>query len=47
MYHFTMDLRDKVYGILALTTDGSELISIPNCDEPTEGLYISPLEASF
>lgn len=39
-YHLTTDPRDKVYGILALTTDGSELIGNPSYGEPTEDLYI-------
>jgi len=39
-YHLATDLRDKVYGILALTTDGSELIGNTSYDEPTEDLYI-------
>jgi hypothetical protein len=39
-YHIATDLRDKLYGILALTTDGAELIGNPSYEEPTEDLYI-------
>ena len=39
-YNLTTDPKDKVHGILALTTDGSELIGNPSYDEPTEDFYI-------
>jgi hypothetical protein len=39
-YHFATDLRDKVYGILALATDSAELVGSPSYNESTEDLYI-------
>jgi hypothetical protein len=39
-YHVATDLRDKVYGILALTTNGAEMVGRPSYDEGTEDLYI-------
>ena len=33
------DLRDYVYGLLALTMDGLQLVGRPRYDEPVENLY--------
>ena len=39
-YHVATDLRDKVYGILALAADGAELVGSPRYGESTEDLYM-------
>ena len=38
------DSRDKIYGILGLTSDGSDLVPAPNYLQPTASVYFQLLE---